>query len=236
MFVEFIEKLIHRLGRQGYKIDKAISTRELAVIVAERGWQLVRGLFSRFFFGKVEGFIFLGRRTRLTHKHKIFFGKNPIIGDGVEINALSKAGAHFGDNVTLKRDVIIDCSGVIRNIGSQLTVGDRVGFSQRCYIQVSGDVTIGDDVIFGPSAKIFSENHRFDDPNKPFNQQGEVQKGVVIGKGTWIGAGAIILDGVVLGDNCVVAAGAVVTKSVPAQSVVAGVPAKITRNLAEIER
>ena len=74
-------------------------------------------------------------------------------------------------------------------------------------------------------------NHNFEDATQRIDEQGVGTKPVVIGDDVWIGANAVILPGVTIGRHCVVAAGAVVTKDVPDNSVVAGVPAKILKQL-----
>jgi len=78
--------------------------------------------------------------------------------------------------------------------------------------------------------RFFSENHAFADPNLTIKEQGVIKDPVVIGNNCWIGGGATILAGVHIGDGCVIAAGSVVTKSVAANSIVAGVPAKVIKS------
>ena len=73
---------------------------------------------------------------------------------------------------------------------------------------------------------VFAVNHVFDDPNRPFVDQGITAEGIVIEDDVWLGAGAIITDGVTIGKGAVVAAGAVVTRNVAPHTVVGGVPAK----------
>ena len=91
----------------------------------------------------------------------------------------------------------------------------------------AGGITVGSDVIAGQNVRFHSENHRFDDPDLPIRQQGVTHRGITVGNNCWIGAGAVFLDGAALGDGCVVGANAVVTKAFPANSVIAGVPAKV---------
>jgi len=92
-------------------------------------------------------------------------------------------------------------------------------------------VTIGDRVFTSPFTQIIAVNHIFDDPKRPFTDQGITAEGIVIEDDCWLGAGAVITDGVRVGKGSVVAAGAVVTKDVPPHSVVAGVPAKIIKKI-----
>ena len=90
-----------------------------------------------------------------------------------------------------------------------------------------GGITIDDDVMIGPKVSISSEDH----PVEPSKRKILSVKKVHIKRNAWIGAGATILPGVTIGENSVVAAGAVVTKNVPDNVVVGGVPAKILKTL-----
>ncbi len=231
MLKAIMNSVIRKLGRPDYAIDDGISSLDLIEIIWGRAVQALRGMWLRWRLGRARGVLFVGKGVNIKHKRSVYLGRNCTIDDGVIINALARKGMHFGDNLTLRQNVIIDGAGVIRDIGEGLVVGDRVGISQNCFVQVRGPVKIGSDVILGPYVRIFSENHKFDDPNIPINQQGETRTGVVIGDGVWIGSGATILDGVEIGRNSVIAAGSVVTKSVPDYSVVAGIPAKIIKSL-----
>jgi acetyltransferase-like isoleucine patch superfamily enzyme len=90
----------------------------------------------------------------------------------------------------------------------------------------SGGLVIEDDVRIGVNTLFISGNHRTDDPELGPNEQGSSSEGIVIGAGSWIGAGAIILDGVHLAPKSVVGAGAVVTKSYAERAMLVGVPAR----------
>jgi acetyltransferase-like isoleucine patch superfamily enzyme len=226
--MSIIDKIIHKLGKNEYSVDDSLTRGELLVILNEKAFQLIRGLFYKVFI-KSDGLLFVGRRCKIKFKSKIRAGRTLLIGDNVEINALSLEGIRIGNNVSIHRNTIIECTGVIRNLGIGLEIGDNVGIAQNCFIQVRGKVTIGNDVIFGPGVYLFSENHNFDDPDLPVLVQGETRKGVVIEDGVWIGSRAVILDGVRICKNSIVAAGSIVNKDVPAYSIVAGVPAKIIK-------
>ena len=90
-----------------------------------------------------------------------------------------------------------------------------------------GGITIEDDVLIGPGVYLISVNHQLD----PHHLKELELKPVLIKKNAWIGAKATILPGVTVGENAVVAAGAVVTKDVPANTVVAGMPAKVIKKI-----
>lgn len=92
-------------------------------------------------------------------------------------------------------------------------------------------MTIGDRVYTSPLVQIIAVNHVFDDPMRPFTEQGITAEGIVIEDDVWIGSGAILTDGVRVGRGAVIAAGAVVTRDVPAHTVVGGVPARVLREI-----
>jgi acetyltransferase-like isoleucine patch superfamily enzyme len=108
--------------------------------------------------------------------------------------------------------------------------GIRIGrdslIGEYSVIRGQGGVQIGDRVYTSPFTQIIAVNHVFDDPNRPFVEQGITAEGIIIEDDVWLGAGAIVTDGVRVGKGAVVAAGAVVTKDVPPHTVVGGVPAK----------
>jgi len=224
--MRLLDRLLNKLGRKNYRIDPEISKRELFNILFEKSVQLLRGYLLKIRVKKSYGVIFLGKGCKIQHKHRISLGRTIYIGDRVEINALSKSGITIGNNVSILKNTIIECTGVIRNLGEGLTIGDNVGIAQNCFIQVRGKVIIGNSVIFAPNVSVFSENHNFSNPDLPVSEQGETRKGVIIEDGVWIGTRSVILDGVRVGKNSIVAAGSIVNKDVPPYTIVAGVPAK----------
>jgi len=226
-----IEKLIRTLkGDPNYKWESPYSTRDLFSVGFHRFVQVVRGLFLKPFLKKSSGLIFIGSNVKVRHAYQLTAGKNLILEDGVSINALSEQGIILGDHVSIARNSILFCTGIIAQKGTGITIGHRTGISARAYFAGQGGITIGNDVIMGPNVQVFSENHAFADPNLTIKEQGVIKDPVVIGNNCWIGGGATILAGVHIGDGCVIAAGSVVTKSVAANSIVAGVPAKVIKS------
>jgi len=112
--------------------------------------------------------------------------------------------------------------------GLEIRVGRKVFINQCCTIYDMGGVDIGDLVMIGPNVNIITAGH----PLEPSKRRAYLEaKPIVIEKNVWIATAATILGGVTVGENSVVGAGAVVTKDVPANSFVAGVPAKVIRSL-----
>jgi len=227
--MKLVNKVIRKLGKSDYSIDKSITTTDLFQIVRTRLAMLLRGFALKLFLKESKGIIFLGKRTKILHKHKISCGWSLTIGDNVEINALSKKGIIIGNNVSILRNTIIECTGVIREIGEGLLIGNDVGIAQNCFIQVRGNVQIGSHVIFGPNVSIFSENHNYKQRDVPIMNQGATRKGVVIEDDVWIGTRTTILDGVHIGKGAIIAAGSIVNKNVEPYSIVGGVPAKFIK-------
>ena len=113
--------------------------------------------------------------------------------------------------------------------GKNIKLGKGVFINEGCCFQDQGGIEIGDNALIGQQVVIATLNHDLA-PDKRANM---FPAPVKIGNNVWIGAHATILAGVTIGDNAVVAAGAVVTKDVPANTVVGGVPAKIIKNIEE---
>lgn len=115
--------------------------------------------------------------------------------------------------------------------GKSIFVGKNVFINCCCHFQDQGGIYIGDDVLIGSHVVLATINHG----QNPAKRADNFPEPIHIGNKVWIGAHATILPGVTIGDNAVVAAGAVVTHDVPANAVVAGVPAKMIKYIEEKE-
>lgn len=113
--------------------------------------------------------------------------------------------------------------------GRHIHIGDYVYLNWMCVVLDNNEVRIGSHVMIGPCVQIYTAAHPLQ--AKPRNQGWEVAKPVVIEDNVWIGGGAILLPGVTVGRNAVVGAGAVVSRDVPANTVVVGSPAKVVREI-----
>ena len=108
-------------------------------------------------------------------------------------------------------------------------IGDRCMIGRGSHIVGHFQVEIGDDVHTGPYVYITDQNHGYEDPDEVVHAQWPSDVPVLIGNGSWLGTGVVILPGTVLGRNVVVGAGAVVRGTFPDHCVIAGVPARIVR-------
>ncbi len=227
---KLVSKLISKIKGREYVIDEGISSGDLIGILLTRFFMLLRGTFRALLFKKHGKINFIGKRVTIKSKHCVSAGSGLTIEDDCHINALCRQGVKIGENFSLGRKSIIECTGVIRELGEGLEIGDNVGIAANAFISVRGSVKIGDNTIFGPDVKLFSENHIFEDTETPIYLQGATRLGIEIGEDCWLGAGVTVLDGVKIGKGCVIAAGAVVTKDVPDYSIAAGAPAKVIKS------
>lgn len=124
---------------------------------------------------------------------------------------------------------VIESFACINNAVGDVIIGDhtRIGLHNT----IIGPVTIGSHVNLAQGITVTALNHIFEDSDKRIDEQGVSTTPVTIGDDIWIGANAVVLPGVTIGAHSVVAAGAVVTKDIPPHSLVAGVPAKIIKQI-----
>jgi len=113
------------------------------------------------------------------------------------------------------------------NYGKHISIGKNVFINFDCTFLALGGITIEDDVLIGPKVSFITESHPLD----PEQRKGLIGKPIHIKKNAWIGANATILPGVTIGENAIVAAGAVVSKDVPDNTIVGGIPAKFIKNV-----
>ncbi|KRK61624.1 DapH/DapD/GlmU-related protein [Companilactobacillus farciminis] len=145
-------------------------------------------------------------------------------------------GVHSGDEVRQTVSQIInekiDPSTEIRlpfwtDFGRNLHIGKNVFINSGSMFTDMGGIYLGDNVLIGPNVTIASVNHRID----PEQRRHLDLKSVYIHDNAWIGSNVTVIPGVVIGENSIVGAGAVVTKNVPANTIVGGVPAQIIRTI-----
>jgi len=113
------------------------------------------------------------------------------------------------------------------DFGKNITIGKNVFFNTGCSFQDRGGIRIGNGSMLGMNVTIATLNHGLSSETRNTTYPSSV----IVGENVWIGSNATILPGVTIGGNSVVAAGAVVTKNVPGNSVVAGVPAKVIKKI-----
>ena len=140
----------------------------------------------------------------------------------LKVSLLRLMGASIGKGVVIYPSVWI-CPG------KNLHLGNNVDVALGVIITTSGGVFIGDRTLIGYRTQILSSNHTIPPAGKPFPISGDDHRPIHIGDDVWIGANCVITAGVTIGKGAVVAAGAVVTKDVPENCIVGGIPAKVIR-------
>ncbi len=152
---------------------------------------------------RTDGLLFLGPRLELEigRKGQVDFGRFVWIGHGTKIR----------------------CHEGVVEIGAKTVMG------QECTISAYKRVRIGEQCVIADRAMFIDFDHGVVEVERPIRQQGIYTREVEVGSNVWIGYGACILRGVSVGDNSIVGTNSVVTKDVPANAVVAGVPARIVR-------
>ena len=228
-YSKFLGGYISRLKNEDYNISYHFTLNDLIIIFFTKFLGLIRGLWIKLFIGKSNGLIFAKKGAKIKFAKNVQCGKNLNLGAYSEIYGLCQNPLDIGDNFTLGDFSKIECTGVLRNVGEKLVIGNNVGVNHYCFLGVRGDIYIGDNVIFGPGVKVFSESHKYDRLDIPIKLQGEEKGKTSIGNDVWIGANVTILSNVNVGDGCIIAAGSVVNRSFPKNSIIGGVPAKLIK-------
>jgi acetyltransferase-like isoleucine patch superfamily enzyme len=193
----------------------------------------VRGIVYRLIL-RMDGWAAIENGVRLRFADNIHLKHGVYLDQGVYIHACP-SGVEIGDNSIVMHGAVLHVYNFRDLPQAGIKIGKDCLIGEYCVIRGQGGVQIGDRVYTSPFTQILAVNHIFNDPNRPFIEQGITAQGIVIEDDVWLGAGAIITDGVRIGKGSVVAAGAVVTADVPANTVVAGVPAKPVKKIDTVQ-
>ena len=178
--------------------------------------------------GGVGKNVVFGRNLTLRHPQKIVIGDNVIIDDNCVLDAKGQtnAGIVIGDNVFLGRNSILYCKN------GDMEIKNKVNIGVNCEIYSKGHLLIGQGTMIAAYSYLMCGGRYNYETGVLLSDQSSYSNGpTAIGENCWLGAKAVVLDGVSIGDNSVVGAGAVVTKNVPSETLVMGVPAKVIRHL-----
>lgn len=189
----------------------------------------LRGVFYRLIM-QMDGVAAIEKGVRLRFADQIKLGHGVYIDEGVYLHACPK-GIEIGSGTIVMHGAVLHVYNFRNMSQSGIKIGKDSLIGEYSVIRGQGGVQIGDRVYTSPFTQIIAVNHVFDDPDRPFVEQGITAEGIVIEDDVWLGAGAVITDGVRVGRGAVVAAGAVVTKDVSPHTVVGGVPAKVIKKI-----
>lgn len=180
----------------------------------------------------IDGWAAIENGVRLRFANYIRLGHGVYLDQGTYLHACPN-GIEIGDNSIVMHGAVLHVYNFRELPHSGIRIGKDSLVGEYSVIRGQGGVEIGDRVYTSPFTQIIAVNHVFDDPNRPFIDQGITAEGIVIEDDVWLGAGAVITDGVHVGKGAVVAAGAVVTRDVPAHTIVGGVPARPIRAIGD---
>lgn len=135
------------------------------------------------------------------------------ISSKASISLYEKGSVNFARNIELAPYVDVQVHG-----DGRLSIGSNTYMNRYCMISCHGKVEIGEKCMFGPSVKIFDNNHRF---NKDHGVLSDLSVGsITIGDNCWIASDVIILKGAKIGNNCVIGAGCIIDFEVRANHIV----------------
>jgi acetyltransferase-like isoleucine patch superfamily enzyme len=231
-----IEKLNLYLHRQASSLGRYTLEQFMYILF---GWvPTIIGIGLRGFLYRLilhmDGWVAIENNVRLRFANNIRLGQSVYLDQGVYLHACPN-GIEIGRNTYIMHGAVLHVYNFRAMPHSGIKIGRDSLVGEYSVIRGQGGVTIGDRVYTSPFTQIIAVNHVFDDPDRPFIEQGITAQGIVIEDDVWLGAGAIITDGVRVGRGAVVAAGAVVTADVPPHTVVGGVPAKVLKTIGEGE-
>lgn len=179
---------------------------------------------------KIEGRAAIERNVRIRFASQVRLGHGCFIDEGVYIHA-TPGGVEIGRNTIVMHGAILHVYNFRNLPHAGIKIGADSLIGEYTVIRGQGGVSIGDRVYTSPMTQLIAVNHVFNDPHKPFVDQGITAQGIVVEDDVWLGSAAVVTDGVRIGKGAVVAAGAVVTRDVPPHTVVAGVPAKAIKEI-----
>lgn len=135
-------------------------------------------------------------------------------------------------NISVGSEVRIMQGGMIyAHEGGCISLGNHVSLNSNVMIGAAenGEIIVGNDVLIGPNVVMRASNHKFTSKDVPINQQGHTGGKIIIEDDVWIGSNVVILPNVTVGKGSVIGAGAIVNRNIPPNSLAGGVPAKVIR-------
>ncbi|MGL5880507.1 MAG: acyltransferase [Xenococcaceae cyanobacterium] len=193
-----IDRGVYFKGAKHIEIGKEAVICENVELLVEPGTQL-----------KISDRVFIERDNRIIVSEK---NSKLELGEGAYINT---------------RTIITAAKGASIEVGANTIIGSFTSVSSFSKIK------IGQDCLIASHCSIYAQNHVFADPTIPIREQGYTLEGIIIEDDCWLGTGVRVLDGVTIGKGSVIGAGAVVTKDIPPYSIAVGVPAKVIRQRTE---
>lgn len=161
---------------------------------------------------------------------RLRYGENIRIALSARVSRSAVILAQYGGQVEIGDGCEIEEFALIKSYGGSIEIGEGCFVGPGCILYGHGGLRVGRYVKMAGQCVVIPSNHRFDDIDQPIFLQGEDSRGVVIEDDVWLGAGVRVLDGVTIGRGSVIGAGAVVTRSTEPYGVYVGVPATKIRS------
>jgi acetyltransferase-like isoleucine patch superfamily enzyme len=183
---------------------------------------------------QAEGLPIIEHNVRLLCPANIRLGKQVYLDSQVYLHALP-GGITIGDGTSLMHGTTFHVFNFRGLPHAGIFVGRNCFFGEYTSIRGQGGVHIGDGVYTGTHVQIAAVNHVYANPDIFIKDQGITAEGITIEDDVWLGSGVVVVDGVTIGKGSIVGAGAVVTRSLPPDSIAVGVPAKVVKNRRDAE-
>ena len=212
------------VGRQGWG---ALLWHEMVTLFAQPvpgalGLALRKALYPSL-LGACGRNVIFGQQVVLRHPHKIRIGDNVVIDD----NCLLDAKGDGNRGITIGSGVFVGRNTILSSKGGDIDLEDGVNIGFNCEIFSASRVRIGRDTLLAAYCYVIGGDHDHADASRAILEQARTSKGVDIGAGAWLGAGAKVLDGVTIGDRAIVGAAALVRDTVPPGAIAVGIPARV---------
>ena len=188
----------------------------------------LRGLLYKLFL-RSTGVPAIEDHVRLVRPEDMVLGARVYLDHGVYLHG-GEGGISIGDDSWLMSGCRLHVFNFRALPQAGIRIGRRTFLGEETLMRAQGGITIGDRVLFGPRVQLLAVNHVMTEPDRAIMDQGITAQGITIGDGSWIGAGAIVLDGVTIGRYACIGAGSVVTSDVPDHAVAVGAPARVIRD------
>lgn len=245
MLLKLLKFKINQLIRQFYWLHrlskiKGINEAKLSFpIICEGKGKIELGSSSQL---KKHAKLLIAQSAQLTVGERAIFDSNTDIriGKGGKVKIGPNFSIEYGSRIYTAKawlfgnDVKIATNCAIFSRESEegiLTIGNGTHIGDNTILDITDNLSIGNEVAIGPNCTIYTHDHDYKQANKASWKGGVIKKPVVIEDGAWIGSGVTILPGVIIGGNTVVAAGSVVTKNIPSCEIWGGVPAKFIKSI-----
>ena len=203
------------------RAPEALHGGPLALLRFMRGNEMLTPKYARLMLA------LLRRRFLTTYGRRLHADGLAFIAPDVTLQIGRNARIELGRWSWLGHGCKIRCHEGLVSIGAKTVMG------QECTISAYQHVSIGRECVIADRVMLIDFDHGVSEVERPIRLQGIYKRDVNVGHNVWIGYGACILRGVTVGDNAIIGTNAVVTKDVPANAVVGGVPARVLRMRAE---